>query len=353
MRKSTISILFASVCLFFLSCGNQKMNKELTAEDIYKQSSDKIAMVLCYQNGIPLSQGSGFFIDKNTLVTNYHVVEGADRLELKVGGDSIIYKDAQVIKASPKYDLAIIHTQHDFPFFQIEKNTKEEIGSKLYSIGNPRGLENSISEGMLSGRRESNGIQYLQITAPISPGNSGGPILDKHGNVIGVATFTFSNGQNLNFAMPIHYIKKCVDINSINKDSSSHTIERPDSTAITVVTYSKRDDDDFQQISFKNNTNHTIKSIDGVLIFRQNIVKYDYVNYEYKNWQSSIGDIFNYQVFSVNVEIAPHLTKLVTLKVEPDMIPHRYCKDFCSGCGNTDCIHYHYEFRLLSYEIED
>ena len=357
--KRSILVLLSAMCLIAAGCTNNSPKekeikpdkKELSAEDIYKQSFDKVAMVLCYQDGIPSSQGSGFFIDKNTLVTNYHVIEGSDYLELKIAGDETIYKGAKVVEASPEYDLAIVQTKQDFSAFEIVDCSKVEVGAKIYTIGNPRGLEGTISDGILSGKRNNEGIEYLQITAPISPGNSGGPVLNDKGEVIGVATFAYKNSQNLNFAVPVSYIDKCIDIDSIQQNK--HTISLSDTDAISIVTYSKSNN--YQQISFKNNTNHSVKSISGVLIFKQNVVTYKTITPGHNDFQSAIGEVFHYQIFSVNVDIAPHLSKLVTIEVDPEMIPHIYCENFCYNCAyeKNRRIHYHYEFRLLSYEIEE
>ena len=349
--KRSILVLLSAMCLIAAGCTNNSPKekeikpdkKELSAEDIYRQSFDKVAMVLCYQDGIPSSQGSGFFIDKNTLVTNYHVIEDSDYLELKIAGNETIFKGAKVIKASPEYDLAIVQTKQEFSAFEIVDCSKIEVGAKIYTIGNPRGLEGTISDGILSGKRNNDGIEYLQITAPISPGNSGGPVLNDKGEVIGVATFAYKNSQNLNFAVPDSYIEKCIDIDSIQH--KKHTISMSDTDAVSIVTYSKIGK--YQQISFKNNTNHTIKSIMGVLVFKQN----KKVDYDFKH--KEIGDVFHYQIFSIDVDIAPHLSKLVTIGIDSEMFPHVYCETFCNHCGEPDHIHYHYEFRLLSYEIEE
>lgn len=354
--KRSILVLLSAMCLIAAGCTNNSPKekeikpdkKELSAEDIYRQSFDKVAMVLCYQDGIPSSQGSGFFIDKNTLVTNYHVIEDSDYLELKIAGNETIFKGAKVIKASPEYDLAIVQTKQEFSAFEIVDCSKIEVGAKIYTIGNPRGLEGTISDGILSGKRNNNGIEYLQITAPISPGNSGGPVLNDKGEVIGVATFAYKNSQNLNFAVPVSYIEKCIDIDSIQH--KKHTISMSDNDAVSVVIYSKIGK--YQHISFKNNTNHTIKSISGVLIFMKNIVD-KYKANRWDEYRKVIGDVFHYQIFSIDVDIAPHLSKLVTIEADSEMIPHVYCETFCNHCGEPNYIHYHYEFRLLSYEIEE
>lgn len=127
--------------------------------------------------------------------------------------------------------------RQDFPFVKIDSLGMEEVGSKVYAIGNPRGLEGTISDGILSGKRENEGIEYLQITAPISPGNSGGPVLNEKGEVIGVSTFTFKNSQNLNFAMPIKYINECVDITNVTPSKSTKIGK--DNKAVTMTSYVK------------------------------------------------------------------------------------------------------------------
>lgn len=363
MKKTFLLFILIGICVAACNKNNSKASNEqndstkiLTAEDVYNQTINKVAMIVSYKDGVPYSQGSGFFIDKNTLVTNYHCVAGAEKLEFKLSGNDKIYKDAKLIKASPIYDLAIIKTEQSFPFVKVDSLGKEKVGVKVYVIGNPRGLEGSISDGILSGKRDNEGVTYLQITAPISPGNSGGPVLNEKGVVIGVATFTLKNSQNLNFAMPISYINKCMDISSI--PHQEHTV-KSDSMAISIVSYSKDYLDDIQQISFHNRTNETITNITGVLIYRRKMVdyKYDSNNYSdpYTNWKYSLGDIFHYQVFSVDVDIAPRMSKLVNLRCDPELHEHKYCSSEkgCTGCGSTDHIHYDIEFRLLSYEIEE
>lgn len=305
--------------------------KVLTAEDIYKNTASKVAMILSYKDGIPYSQGSGFFIDKNTLVTNFHCVAGADKIEFKITGDDEIYKGAKVVKASDDYDLAIIKTRQDFPFVKIDSLEKEAVGSKVYAIGNPRGLEGTISDGILSGKRDNEGIEYLQITAPISPGNSGGPVLNEKGEVIGVATFTFRNSQSLNFAMPIKYIKGCIDVSRVKPIESTKIGNN--NNAATMTSYIKNEFEDEAFFTIKNNTKDAISHIHYILIYK-----------------TLNGEIIDYNENVLREEIAPHLAKRF------------YDKGFggwrdYSCNGESFCLAHHIyfktEFRLISYEIEE
>ena len=306
--------------------------KELSAEDVYKQASDKVAMVLCYKDGIPYSQGSGFFIDAKTLITNYHVIEGSNKIELKLTGKEEVFKGAKVIKAAPDYDLAIIQTNQQFPYLPIDSTLNDKVGSKIYTIGNPRGLEGTISEGILSGVRNDEDVDYLQITAPISPGNSGGPVINKFGKVIGVSTFTVTNSQNLNFAMPIKYIAKCVGYSPSTMTRARQIGVKKD--AIVMTSYSKNQSSTIAYFSLKNNTETTISNIHYVLIYK-----------------SLSGEIIDYKEYSYEKEIAPNLAKRLQ--------DYGFLDWYAYSCnGQIDRLYdthpkFKIEFRLISYEIDE
>ncbi|MCK7468474.1 MAG: S1C family serine protease [Desulfosudis oleivorans] len=108
----------------------------------------------------------------------------------------------------PENDIAIIKVEgKDYPNVRIGDANKAQVGEKVYVIGSPQGLENTISEGILSGIREvDRDAKILQMTAAISPGSSGGPVFNSRGEVIGIATFLIAETQNLNFAMPVNLI---------------------------------------------------------------------------------------------------------------------------------------------------
>lgn len=301
--------------------------KTLLAEDIYKQTIDKVVLILCYKDGIPISQGSGFFIDTNTLVTNYHCIEDAERIDLKIAGKDEVLKGARISKVSSIYDLAIINTKQDFSFVSLDSTGNEMVGSRIYAIGNPRGLEGTISDGIISGKRNNDGVELIQITAPISPGNSGGPVLNEKGDVIGVATFTFKNSQNLNFAMPIKYIDQCIDYNpTLTKKTNT---KKSNSDAISLVAYEKERYSHDESFSLKNNTEDDITYVTGVLI--------------YSNMQ---GEIIDYKLFNQKVIIPVGLSKRITLRAfDNDWV---YYKD-----GDSYDKRFKVEFRLLTYEIDE
>jgi hypothetical protein len=178
------------------------------APTIFKNSKDSVVLLMSFdKNGQPLSIGSGFFIHNGKkLVSNFHVLNGASSVKAKTASGKVI-EIKEIIGINLKYDLIILSS----PFKGeplLLSDRKPEIGENIIAIGNPKGLEGTLSMGIISGIRIDKGNTYYQITAPISPGSSGGPIIDETGKVLGVSTFYVEGGQNLNFAVPSAYINK-------------------------------------------------------------------------------------------------------------------------------------------------
>jgi tetratricopeptide (TPR) repeat protein len=176
------------------------------ADDIYREYGPAVVVVIAVDDlGRPMGQGSGFIARSDgAMVTNYHVISMASDVRVKRGSKG--EKVEGVIYADPENDLAIIKLEgKNFPAVKLGDADKVRVGERIYVIGSPRGLENTISEGIISGIREVNGTRkILQMTASISPGSSGGPVFNEKGEVVGVATFLIEETQNLNFAMPVN-----------------------------------------------------------------------------------------------------------------------------------------------------
>jgi tetratricopeptide (TPR) repeat protein len=178
------------------------------ADTIYKENSGAVVVVVSVDGkGRPIGQGSGFIVrEDGAVVTNYHVISMAADVKIKLGMKVLDVEG--VLHADPENDLAIVKMEgKGYPKVRIGDTNNLRVGEKIYVIGSPQGLENTISEGILSGIREiDRERKILQMTAPISPGSSGGPLFNSNGEVVGVATFLIAETQNLNFAMPINLI---------------------------------------------------------------------------------------------------------------------------------------------------
>jgi hypothetical protein len=167
----------------------------------------------------PLSLGSGFIIGDGRVVTNLHVIEGAKFGSVFISGSSTKHKIEGYFSIDKQNDLAILSvpTLSGKPIQLASINP--EVGERVYAIGNPKGLSGTISEGIVSGIRDLENKKLIQITAPISPGSSGGPVLNNKGEVIGVAVGTLASGQNLNFAIPSSIVNQLILKNQITYTS--------------------------------------------------------------------------------------------------------------------------------------
>jgi len=152
--------------------------------------------------------GSGFLIAPQIVATNYHVVSGLSSAECYTDHNGPRYKIDGFILADSVNDLAILKVS-DLKQKPLTLATDcPATGQRIYVIGSPKGLEGTITEGIISALRDIDGLQQIQMSAAISPGNSGGPVLNAKGEVIGVSVAKLITGESLNFAVPIDTLKK-------------------------------------------------------------------------------------------------------------------------------------------------
>ncbi len=217
--------------IFFLSFvfvySTTSYSQSLTAEQIYKKVSGAVVVVYAYDDNDKLaSQGSGVVLnDKGYVVTNYHVLSGNNRLEILHGKEIVPYVD--IIGIDVEKDILILKIEaKKFPAIKVGDSKSLNIGQRVYAIGSPMGLENSISEGIISGLRSVDELKrnFIQITASISPGSSGGAVVNDKGELLGISTLTAKEGQNLNFAIPIEDVLKVV-ISSYSKNNTYKNFE--------------------------------------------------------------------------------------------------------------------------------
>ena len=178
-----------------------------------------VLLVMEDANRQAISIGSGFYVNHGEIATNFHVIEGATGGYAKRIGEKTKWEIKGVTAIDVKRDLVILEV-NPFSLISLEGKSGEPlslgdsnvamVGEPVYAVGNPRGLEGTFSQGIISGIREIGTDKLLQLTAPISPGSSGGPVLNSKGKVIGVSVATFRGGQNLNFAIPSNYLKALV-----------------------------------------------------------------------------------------------------------------------------------------------
>ena len=163
-----------------------------------------------------LFSGSGFFVnEKGLIATNYHVIE--DNTHLIVHPANVpedYYYTAEVVSYDSINDLALLQINNNYTVTDYLSLASESVktGETIYVSGYPRGIDLTISDGIISNNRHhTDGLDYLLMTAAISPGNSGGPVVNSSGKVVGIATAKYSAAENVNLARPVSCLKELMD----------------------------------------------------------------------------------------------------------------------------------------------
>jgi S1-C subfamily serine protease len=175
--------------------------------DVVKRSSDAIVLIVTSDStGRETALGSGFLVSSDgKLVTNFHVIKGAHSAVAKLANGAFFPVDG-VLAADVDGDLVLLKVPgKGLPFLTLDGSAGVKVGDHVVAIGSPLGLEGTVSDGIVSAiRSETPAKNWIQTTAPVSHGNSGGPLLGMDGNVVGVITWgvNLQEGQNLNFAIP-------------------------------------------------------------------------------------------------------------------------------------------------------
>jgi len=160
------------------------------------------------------SYGTGFaFHEPGVVVTNAHVVRGVSDLMVRTL-DGALLASVTVLDVDEELDLAVLRVVgFDAEPLPLSERTTPPIGTAVIAVGHPRGYQFTVSEGIVSAVRalDAEGIELIQTTAPISPGSSGGPLLDERGNVVGICSLTLTEGQNINFAVPSSHLGPAVE----------------------------------------------------------------------------------------------------------------------------------------------
>jgi hypothetical protein len=202
------------LCLFVLPTGIVTAQSPQTRKNIpaiAKAAKGAIVTIVMANNDEPIGRGTGFLVRPDgVIVTNYHVIQTGNVAMVKFADGTILPVDG-VVAADKVRDLAIIKIHgKSFRTLTFGNSDGIQVGEEVVAIGNPLGLELTVSNGILSGIRtdEKEGGKFLQITAPISHGSSGGPLFNMFGEVVGINSMYLEGGENLNFAIPVNDAKR-------------------------------------------------------------------------------------------------------------------------------------------------
>jgi S1-C subfamily serine protease len=206
----SLSATFVGLAIAKLFAGQENKSLAMDLPAIHAATMPAVVKVTALNSkGDVIKTGTGFLIEDGMIVTNYHVVEGATNVQITMcdGSDSECRK---IVALDQMRDLAIfVPDTPPAKSLRIADNTGHSEGERVAVIGNPLGFDGTISDGIVSANRtDGNGVDIIQITAPISHGSSGSPVVNARGEVLGIATMIFSGGQNLNFAVSACEITK-------------------------------------------------------------------------------------------------------------------------------------------------
>jgi len=244
LLKKDEKVVYLSIAEKVLAIDREKI-KELTTAEGEKEKPRDVSQSKLYQAGkrtvkavsahaeelgpgivvvkTPAGLGTGWFCNSDGyVITNKHVISNEQSITVtafKREGNRFekkVYKKVKLIALDGDIDLALLHIEEDLdmevPQLYLGDSDDLKVGDKVFTIGNPMGLERSTGEGIISKtHRNYDGRLYIQTTAPIAPGNSGGPLFNERGEVIGVVNMGYITLDGLGFAIPSRYIKEFLD----------------------------------------------------------------------------------------------------------------------------------------------
>jgi S1-C subfamily serine protease len=196
MMKPARAMLLGGCALIAQACV-----PSVTPEQVFSRASRSVVMVYAADDSRKIvGRGSGVFVGQDLFVTNCHVIA---RGKVFMAGHGQKHLPARLMAYDAERDLCALQVQGmDVAPAHIGDAGAVRVGQRVYAVGTPEGFELTLSEGLVSGLREAAAGRYIQTTAPMSEGSSGGGLFDSEGRLIGITAFVFSAGQNLNFAAP-------------------------------------------------------------------------------------------------------------------------------------------------------
>ena len=271
---------------------SQNKTVEEVANNAWSSVMIKTYYVISQSSVSDLGSGSGIVIGDGIIVTNSHVISNSNRL-------GIIYHNTQVADEHRTSTVFLDDTGRDIAFIsspnpaykpvKLGDSDALSLGQSVVTIGSPSGLLNSISTGIVSGFREINGYKYIQMTAAISPGNSGGGLFNMDGELVGITVAKIIDGENLNLAIPINDVKPY--LNAVREENDIFNLE-----------LNKRLFEVMEEFTFENNTLFFNNfSYYGT---KDGLYRVNYSLYEDSEGAMIIGDLMRNESFveAINIE---------------------------------------------------
>lgn len=314
-----------------------------TIKEITKNTKGVVYIKIFDEEGTQLASGSGFCITPDGIIaTNYHVIDGAYSIRCSFD-DGRSYDVKYILNFDKKKDIALLQLKDstNLPILSIGNSNKIELGDDVVAIGNPMELQNTVSSGIISGVRKILGLNYLQTTASISPGSSGGPLFNSYGEVIGITSMTFRDSQNLNFAIPVNELKNLFSTSRIisfneanNMDTSISEIESNNTVSTAnqfepgfdiSANFSNDNDIDFYKFELKTKSQITFfgsfnSSNNNPKILKElSITLLDSKGNEIAKSSISSQELYDVQKISKDLDIGTYYLKVSKINVDSEL----------------------------------
>ena len=207
VQQTTLMSAFLALCTLSYS------GAQIDATKVAETAKPALVMIKGVTESGDVRSGSGFIVDPSgTIVTSLHVIQELKTAAVRLANGDV-YDRFTVRAFDSRRDLAVIQIAgFDLPVVDLGNSSTVKPGDSVILLGNPFGLEGSVSAGIVSGIRDLAGMQVIQTDAAANPGNSGGPMMNSTGEVVGVLSFKIGNSENLNFVIPINYARGLIDL---------------------------------------------------------------------------------------------------------------------------------------------
>src|SRR5271157_1857447 len=226
------------IALVFLCCMAAEAE---TPEQVFQRVSPSVVVVhVADASGEPVSLGSGIVSSPGTVITNCHVAQAGPQLKASHLGKSFA---ATLQYTDTDRDLCQLSVPKlDAPSVSVGDSKSLKVGQRVFAVGAPEGLELTLSEGLISAIRSMADLRYIQTTASISQGSSGGGLFDSEGRLIGITTFYVSGGQNLNFALPADWIQGLPKRATADAQHSGNSSNRKSDWVLRAAAFEEKSD---------------------------------------------------------------------------------------------------------------
>lgn len=214
-----------------------------SGEDIYANNRYAVVTVVTFDaSGNAKGVGSGFFTSsEGEIITNYHVIEGATSLLVKLLNGAM-FPVSGLLASAPDKDIAVLKVDgKELSKVNLGSLKSVRVGQTVFALGSSLGMEQTFTSGMVNSLRDGSEVdmpklpKVIQHQAPISLGNSGGPLFNNQGLVVGINTFIVKGGQNLNFAIPIDYVKPLLGRKAVRPLLGKKTVKTPPVTSLQRI----------------------------------------------------------------------------------------------------------------------